>query len=433
MRKGLLALGLIFAAVPAFAKDSLVILSPHRKSIQEEYVPAFVEYYKNKYHAEVQVDWLDQGGTSDDVRFLRAKFGNGNKSSGVDIFWGGGSGTFLDLEKENYLAPYELPKDLKAQVPESAAGVPFYDKSHTWYAAACSSFGMFYNKKIFKFDGTPEPKAFSDLASDRFLGDISATDPRRSGSANTMNAIILQTEGWDKGWLLLHELAGNTRSFTHSSSDPIKAVVAGDASVAMAIDFYALAKIGDLGPENLGFALPQGQAVLDPDPIAIVRGAPNRVVAERFVDFVLSAEGQKLLLLPKGVPGGPKSSSLGRMAVNTKAYAETEGKRIYNMNPFTQKGFIRLDLEKAAKLQRVFNDLTGALLVDTHADLKKAWKKILRNKKPDQAKLMEFAKLPLTEAEFYKISERWDDEVFRNQTINAWVTFAKTKYKNLLQ
>ena len=77
--------------------------------------------------------------------------------------------------------------------------------------------------------------------------------------------------GWDKGWELLAAIAGNTRSFTHSSSDPIKAVVSGDVALAMAIDFYAQAKIGDLGADNLGFVMPAGQTVLDPDPIALLK------------------------------------------------------------------------------------------------------------------------------------------------------------------
>jgi ABC-type Fe3+ transport system substrate-binding protein len=199
----------------------------------------------------------------------------------------------------------------------------------------------------------------------------------------------------------------------------------------MAIDFYALAKVGDLGPDNLGFILPEGQSVLDPDPIAILKGAPNRKVAERFVQFVLSADGQKLLLLPKGAPGGPKQSSLGRMAVNTKAYQETEGKRISPANPFTQKGFVMLDLDRATKMQRVFNDLVGATLVDTHDDLKKAWKKIAKGKSVDPAKLAVFGKPALSEAEFMKLVEKWDDEVVRNQTINAWVSASRQKYKSL--
>lgn len=435
MRNGLLALSasVLLCSLPVWAKDSLVIISPHRKSIQEEYIPAFVEYYKKTFKTDVQVDWLDQGGTSDDVRFLRSKYTNNPKTSGVDIFWGGGTATFLDLTKEAYLDTYKLPDSLKKQIPQEVAGIPLYDKNETWYASALSSFGMFTNKKIMKFDRLPEPKSFRDLANPAFIGNVSNADPRRSGSANTMNAIIIQTEGWDKGWQLLTELAGNTRSFTHSSTDPIKAVVSGDVAVAMAIDFYALAKIGDLGSDNLGFTLPTGQSVLDPDPIAILKGAPNRKAAERFVDFVLSVEGQKLLLLPKGAPGGPRQASLGRMAINTKAYEETEKSRIYKINPFTQKGFIKLDLERAAKLQRVFNDLAGAMLVDTHDDLKKGWAKITKGGKVNAAKLQEFAKMPVTEDEFFKLIDKWDDEVFRNQTLNGWVSFAKTKYKNVQQ
>ncbi|RZA17768.1 MAG: extracellular solute-binding protein, partial [Proteobacteria bacterium] len=398
MKQGFLALLATVSlsmSLPASAKDSLVIISPHRKSIQDEYVPVFVEYYKKTFGEDVQVDWLDQGGTSDDVRFVRAKFNSNPKSSGVDIFWGGGTSVFVDLEKENYLAKYELPKELKPFIPDNASGVPLFDKTQTWYASALSSFGVFYNKKILEFDRKDVPKSFRELADYQHQDELSLSDPRRSGTANTMNAIILQTEGWEKGWQLLTELAGNTRSFTHSSSDPIKAVVSGDVSMAMAIDFYANAKIGDLGPQNLGFALPVGQAVLDPDPIAILRGAPNRKVAERFVNFVLSSEGQKLLVLPKGVPDGPRTASLGRMAVNTQVYKETEGKRIYPANPFAEKGFIRLDVERASKLQRVFNDLVGAMLVDTHHELKKAWVKIHREKgKPvDPAKLKEFGKM----------------------------------------
>jgi ABC-type Fe3+ transport system substrate-binding protein len=294
-----------------------------------------------------------------------------------------------------------------------------------------SSFGVFFNKKIMKMDGMPEPRTWQDLGSPVYRDNISLTDPRRSGSANTMNAIVLQTMGWDKGWELLTSIAGNARSFTHTSTDPIKAVVSGDVGLAMAIDFYALAKIGDLGPDNLGFVLPEGQSVLDPDPIAILKGAPNRKVAERFVQFVLSVDGQKLLLLPKGAPGGPKLSSLGRMAVNTKAYQDTEGKRISPANPFTQKGFIMLDLERATKMQRVFNDLVGATLVDTHDDLKKAWRKIAKGKSVDPGKLAVFGKPAVSEADFLKLVEKWDDEVVRNQTINAWVGASRQKYKSL--
>ena len=83
----LLILGL---AGEALAADKLIIISPHRKTIQREFIPLFKTWYKDTYKTEVEVDWLDQGGTSDDVRFIRARFAKKPASAGVDIFWGGG-------------------------------------------------------------------------------------------------------------------------------------------------------------------------------------------------------------------------------------------------------------------------------------------------------------------------------------------------------
>lgn len=432
LKTWLLSLAWLALVPVASARDTLLILSPHRKSIQDEYVPRFVTYYKEKFKTDVQVEWLDQGGTSDDIRFLRAKFAKNPKSSGLDIFWGGGTTTFLQLKEEGFLDSYKLSTELKAQIPAAVAGIPLYDASQTWYASAMSSFGVFFNKKIMEFERLPEPKQWQDLGHPQYRDNISLTDPRRSGTASTMNTILLQTFGWEKGWELLTAIAGNTRSFTHTSTDPIKAVVSGDVAMAMAIDFYALAKIGDLGRDNLGFTLPEGQSVLDPDPVAILKGAPNRKVAERFVDFVLSVEGQKLLILPKGSAGGPKLASLGRMAANVKAYEATEGQRIDSFNPFKQKTFVTLDLDKALRMQRVFNDMVGALLVDPHSDLRRAWARIGKDGKVDPSKLQAIGKPPVSEAEFNALVARWDDEVVRNQTINSWLKYSRKKYRSTL-
>ncbi len=428
--KFLLALVLAFATTaPVLAADKLIIISPHRKSIQQEFIPTFKAWYKKNHKNDVEVDWLDQGGTSDDVRFVRAKF-KGRKSAGIDIFWGGGTTTFLDLSADGHLAKYDIPGGLSKEVPAIAAGTPLYDNTKSWYASAMSSFGIFYNKKMLTFEKLPAPKTWQDLTKPVYNGHISLTDPRRSGSASIMNAIVMQSRGWDKGWQLLSQVGGNVNKYTHSSSAPIKAVVAGDAAVAMAIDFYANAKIGDLGEKNLGFTLPKGQTVLNSDPVAILKGAPNRKTAERFVNFLLSADAQKFLILPKGSNGGPKHATLGRVAVNKRAYTETNGKRSNKFNPFKSAKFMDLDLDKVSKMQRVFNDLFGAVIIDTHRELRKAWKAVIkRGAKADEIALL--GKSPITEKEALALAAKWDDNIFRTKKINEWTAFAKTKYKKL--
>lgn len=432
MKRILLVATALAAASVAQAADKLVILSPHRKSIQDEFVPAFKEHYKKAFNADVEVDWLDQGGSSNNARFLRSKFEKNPKSAEVDVFWGGGTPLFVEFQKDKLLETYELPATLKAEIPQDVAGVPLYDASKTWYASALSSFGVFYNKKIVKMDALPEPKKWEDLADPKFFNQLTLADPRQSGTANAMDVVVLQALGWDKGWELLARIAGNTRKFTHSSSDPIKAVVSGDAAASMAVDFYAQPKVDEIGEANLAFTLPDGQTVLDADPIAIVRGTQNRQVAERFLAFVLSKDGQKLLILPKGEAGGPKLGALGRMSVNTAAYKETEGKRASKLNPFDLKSLLKMDLDKASKMQRPFNDLIGAIQIDVHEDLKKAWQAVIRRgAKPEE--IATLAKPPVTEAELLALNDKWDDEVLRNKTINAWVEGAKAKYKKLAE
>ena len=420
----------VMSAPLAFATDTLVILSPHRKSIQDEFVPVFEKYYKDTFKTDVKVEWIDQGGTSNNIRFLRTKIQANAKAPGIDVFWGGGTAAFVELSRDKILDTHKLPADLAKQVPQSAAGVPLYDSTNTWYASAMSSFGIFYNRKLTQLQKIAEPTTWADLANPALMGRISLADPRQSGSANSMNTIIVQSMGWDKGWEILTAQGANNRQWTHSSSDPIKAIVSGDATVAPAIDFFALAKIGDLGRDNLGFALPEGKTVIDPDPVAIIKGATNKVAAQRFVNWVLSADAQKLLVLPKGSPGGPKLESLGRMAINTKTYADTEGKRTDGMNPFTQKAFFKLDVDKAAKLKRPFDDLVGAVLVDTHKELRDAWTRIIKNgSKPED--IAALGKPPVTEAELLALAAKWDDNTLRNETINKWVEFARAKYAKI--
>ena len=110
------ALTTFFPSFSILAAEKLVIISPHRKSIQEEFMPKFKEHYKKTYGAEIQIDWLDQGGTSDDIRFVRSKYKNNPKTSNIDIFWGGGATTFIELASDNLLQSYKLPNELKKQI-----------------------------------------------------------------------------------------------------------------------------------------------------------------------------------------------------------------------------------------------------------------------------------------------------------------------------
>ncbi len=418
-------------AVVAKESDRLIIVSPNRKSIQREFIPLFKKDYQQRYGKKIVVEWIDQGGTNDNVRFIRTKFAKKPDSVGMDVFWGGGEIVYSMLAREKLLAAYRPSEQIRKAIPHKLAGMLMYDKDLRWHGTALSTFGIFYNKKLLELEKLPMPRVWADLTHPKYYNLVSVTDPRRSGSTSQMMEIIMHSVGWDEGWHLLAGLAANTNRFTHSSSDPIKAVVAGDAAAALAIDFYANARISSIGSDKLGYVLPEGQTTMDCDPVAILRGAPNRQAAERFVEFMLRADVQRRFILPKGAKGGPSFSYLGRIAVNPNSYKGVDRKQLLVINPYElkDKDITTLDREKAIKAVLVRKDLVGALHVDTHRELRRIWREASRNGNTDL--LRQLSRPPLTEKEFMQLPDKWHDPVFRNKKINAWLQYARQKYKRL--
>ena len=410
--------------------DKLVVISPHKKSIQDEFVSRFEKYYKEKFGKEVKVDWLYQGGTSSDLKFVKAKYEQNPKTSGIDVFWGGGGTVLYELSKSNLLTPMKLSKEALKGIPEKISGVTVFNKERTWIATGLSSFGVFYNKPLLKMKGIPEPKKWSDLADPRYNGLITGADPRKSGSAATSNLVVVNALGWAKGFEVLAPIFANSSKINNNSSDSIKDVVSGAAAATFAIDFYAFSKIAELGSGNLGYVLPEGETVVDPDPIGILKGAPNPTVATRFVEFVISKDAQKVMILPRDSKGGPTMSFIGKMAVNKLAYDETEG-RYMVINPFKSKSNYKTsDYEKDVERLKVLNDYIGTVFVDSHRSLRKAWNNIL-SVGITPALIGELSVPPVGEKEFYSYNAKWSDNVFRNKKINEWTSYADKKYSKL--
>jgi len=99
----------------------------------------------------------------------------------------------------------------------------------------------------------------------------------------------------------------------------------GETAYAFSIDFYGFAQVAIAGRTNLMFVLPQDFTAVNPDGIAILKGAPHLAAAQAFIDFVLSEEGQRLWFLPRGHPDGPKQFSIERMSVRPDFYKRYHG------------------------------------------------------------------------------------------------------------
>ena len=423
--------GVLAYFVASAQRGDLVIVSPHSDHIQEEYGRAFSEWHAKKYGRGVKIDWEDHGGTSSIVKYINAEFENSPDGIGIDIMWGGGTEPYVKLAKEGRLQRCDVPSEIVSKLIPDVGGAPTRDAGNLWYGSALSGFGIIYNKRRLARKKLPVPETWQALASPKMVGEVGAADPRKSGSAHMCYEIMLQALGWEKGWGVLTLMAANSRRFYEGASETPAEVGLGQVSAGPVIDFYAWAQIRRDGPERIGFALPQSLTVLNPDAIAVLKGAGDPELASRFVEFVLSEDGQKLWVLKKGVAGGPVRHELDRIPVRPDVYAKYKKDSNVTFDISEFKSDLKFDPKVDSARRAALKDLYGATLIDPHPELVAAWRAILkRGAKPDE--VAELCR-PLVSNE--RLSEmstnRWKDPTFRNRMITEWSNKARARYAGL--
>ena len=410
---------------------TLVIISPHWEGIQKEFEDAFSEWTaRNRGHV-TEVEWIDVGGTSDDVLYVLSEFERSPDGINIDLFFGGGLDPYLKFAQEGLLSRCTLPDSVLAPIPPTFAGIELYDPEQRWFGAALSGFGIIYNRKVLELMKLPEPQTWDDLARPEYFTWVGSGDPRSSGSVHMAYEIILQAYGWEEGWATIVRMGGNTRSFSRSASQVPKDTAMGEIACGAAIDVYAWRQVAEVGGDRIGFHLPQGLTVINPDSIAVLKGAPHRELAELFVQFVLSEDGQKLWILRPGSTGGPRSFALTRLPV-IPGFAERFAEHaVVHFDPFDYTGGFVYDSARGSTRWVILNDLLGAAIIDTHHELASAWKKV-KDFPSDHALVAGLVKPPMTEPELLDMAEkRWNDAAFRASTITRWATEARQRYRRV--
>ncbi len=425
------------AASPALSTSlqRLVILTPHGADIRREFTLAFCAYEHHEHGREVEIDWRTPGGTSEISRFMDDRFraafserfpehrgglagfnqGNLDEHSpaaeraaraaflasdvgiGADLLFGGGEFAFRTHADKGYL----IDTGLQAQEPswfggatpiiaQNVSGETVYDKSGRYYGACFGVFGIAYSPDRLAELGLAPPTGWSDIAGPAYRGQLTLTDPTKSGAAATTFERILQQRmaaqpmalaaGWADGVSVIKRLVANSRWITDSASKPTRDAVRGDCAAGMAIDFQAkieseFALHGTQAPARLVFVVPVGGTSVSADPLAVLRGAPEAQIAADFLHFVLSTEGQKLWSQRLGTPGGPQQVALRRFPVRRDLVGPEQRawRSDPDEDPFAIAQGFTYHREWTGRYFTLINTLVKLTALDSRHELTLAW------------------------------------------------------------
>lgn len=405
------------AAQAQTGPDELVIVSPHWEGVKRELERSFSEKYRAESGRELRFRWLDVGGTSEILKFIRGGFRNTPESIGVDLLFGGGTDPYLDLKRDHLLWPMKLPAEVAEGLPRELGGQPLYDQEGEWFSAALTISGIFTSREIAARAGLPAVQAWRDLADPQLYNWVSSGDPRRSGSIHFVVEMILQGYGWDEGWRILTGMIANCPGLTSGSMEVGKNVSVGEAAFGPLVDNYASEIMRQVGGDRVQYILPKGVAVANGDGIAVLKGAPHREIAERFISFLLSDEGQTLWRASPGTPGGPLKYTLGKLPVRPAVYERVSTSGLVRENPFHWTFSFRYDAAKGGRRWRVVNELFGAFIAEVHRPLREVQAERLAHGGDDRL----FA-MPVSELEAERIVEAHslEDPVARASLLNQW-------------
>lgn len=349
-------------AQPAI-EDRLVLITPVARTVADPSVAAFRAFALRQFGVSVSVTVVSAGTP---VAYGRIREWGGRPEA--DVFWGGEPALFDDLAERRLLMPLELPEAVLREIP-ATIGTPktinLKDPKGFWVGCCLTPYGLVYHPRLLRRLGMEAIKDWDDLLDCRLKGQIAQATPDRSSSNAASYEVILQTLGWQKGWEWAQKLGANTGIFVARSRDVPTVVAKGEFAVGFAVPAY-MAFEDVLEGHDLRYVHPTA-AYVTPEPLAILAGSRSPRAARAFIQFLLSDEGQRVMMArgqfgisPKYRLEGPKGSPVERMA-------EFAGIRSFFDRPLRNV----YDDDLAQGRRTLLNDTFRKLIVERHAALQR--------------------------------------------------------------
>ncbi len=238
----------------------------------------------NKKYPNVAVT-IYRDGTEKVIAKLRAE--QDAKSIQADVLLIADAPTMENLKADKFLQPYKSPF-------ASALDKQFVDAEGYYAGTKIINSGIAVNTTA----NLPKPATWKDLLKPEYKGKLVSPSPQYSGAAALNYAVFLNTTAY--GADFVKGLQRNGMTVVQANGDALNKIISGEAPVGIVTDNGVRAAKAKGSPIEMIY--PTDGAIPVTEPIAVVAGTKNLDAAKAFVDFVLSPDGQALIVTQNYIP-----------------------------------------------------------------------------------------------------------------------------------
>ena len=250
-------------------------------SMKESLIGGIIDGFK-KQNPGVEIDYQSAGAGK-----IMAKL-EAERQSGqmlADIIWTSEVPDFYEMKNKGMLLQYQ-PSNFDELLN------PFDDYDGSFTAARLGTLGIVINTEKVPM----APKEWAELATDPIYRDaFGIADPALSGTAFMSVALLEKQFGWE----YLERLRENGTIKSKGSGRVVDDTATGELNACLGVDYITAAKIDKGSPLQLVYPK---ELLMVPSPVAILKDGPNKEMAKKFVDYILSQEAQQMIANSGTVP-----------------------------------------------------------------------------------------------------------------------------------
>lgn len=256
----------------------------------EGYSTAVAQAFTRATHIPVEVVHMPTGP-------LLAKIQAERSNPHWDLAWSDGAATMQTLDDEGLLLRNWKPVNSRNYSALGLSLVPHDEAYHPTGLTAAVAIG--YDTRVMKRSQVPD--TFAGLLAPDLRREVAMNNPSISGPAYPFVAGIMQVMGMKRGEAYFMQLKEHGLQVYEKNPVTLRAMLDGRVKLALVQDTALISDQAKGDPVGIVY-LKSGSFML-PGELVIDRRAPQMEEAKRFVEFVLSAAGQRVMLNPKNGGG----------------------------------------------------------------------------------------------------------------------------------